>query len=122
DRRRDGGDGRGEHRGADALRHAEGHRSRHLVRRVPRREERRQERRLAARRGRLVTRAEVREAPLSVDEAVAHVSRPSAGGIAIFVGVVRDENDGRVVTRLEYSAYASMAKREMEAICDEIER
>ncbi len=67
-------------------------------------------------------RAELRQAPLSVDEAIAHVSRPSAGGIAVFVGVVRDENDGRAVTRLEYSAYDSMAKREMEAICDEIER
>jgi molybdopterin synthase catalytic subunit len=67
-------------------------------------------------------RVDLREAPLSVDEAIAHVSRSGAGGIAVFVGVVRDENDGRAVTRLEYSAYASMATREMSAICDEIER
>jgi molybdopterin synthase catalytic subunit len=67
-------------------------------------------------------RVDIREAPLSLDEAIAHVSRPAAGGIATFVGVVRDENDGRAVTKLEYSAYASMATREMSAICDEIER
>ncbi len=66
--------------------------------------------------------ADVREAPLSVDEALAIVRRPGAGGLAVFVGVVRDESAGRTVTRLEYSAYASMAKREMERIADEIEQ
>ena len=67
-------------------------------------------------------RVDLREAPLSVDEVVALVSRPGAGGIATFVGVVRDESDGRSVTRLDYSAYAAMAKREMQKIADEIER
>lgn len=67
-------------------------------------------------------RVDLREAPLSLDEVVAHVSRPGAGGIATFLGVVRDESDGRVVTRLDYSAYAAMAKREMTAIAEEIER
>jgi molybdopterin synthase catalytic subunit len=66
-------------------------------------------------------RADVREAPLSIDEALAQVRRPGAGGIAVFLGVVRDENVGRAVTRLEYSAYGSMAKREMDRIADEIE-
>jgi len=65
---------------------------------------------------------DIRESPLSIDEALASVRRPGAGGIALFVGVVRDENAGRAVTRLEYSAYASMAKREMERIAEEIER
>ncbi|MBX3220694.1 MAG: molybdenum cofactor biosynthesis protein MoaE [Labilithrix sp.] len=64
---------------------------------------------------------DVREAPLSVDEALACVRRPGAGGLAVFVGAVRDESAGRAVTRLEYSAYASMAKREMERIAIEIE-
>jgi molybdopterin synthase catalytic subunit len=61
------------------------------------------------------------EEPLSTDEALAHVRRPGAGGLALFVGVVRGESEGRVVTRLEYSAYASMAKKEMLAIAKEIE-
>lgn len=66
-------------------------------------------------------RADVREAPLSVDEALARVRRPGAGGLAVFVGAVRDESSGRTVTRLEYSAYASMARREMERIAAELE-
>lgn len=66
--------------------------------------------------------ADIRDAALSVDEALAHVRRPGAGGLAVFVGVVRDENDGRSVTRLDYSAYDSMAKKEMDRIAEEIER
>jgi molybdopterin synthase catalytic subunit len=65
---------------------------------------------------------DLRDTPLSVDEALAHVSRPGAGGVAVFLGVVRDENDGRPVTRLEYSAYASMARAEMLRIAERIER
>ncbi len=65
--------------------------------------------------------AVIRDTPLSVDEALASVRRPGAGGLAVFVGVVRDESAGREVTRLEYSAYASMATREMERIAEEIE-
>jgi molybdopterin synthase catalytic subunit len=66
-------------------------------------------------------RADLRTSPLSLDEAVDNVRRPGAGGIAVFVGVVRDESDGRIVTRLDYSAYESMAKKEMDRIADEIE-
>lgn len=65
--------------------------------------------------------ADVRGTPLSIDEVLGSVRRPGAGGLAVFVGVVRDESAGRVVTRLEYSAYTSMAKREMERIAEEIE-
>jgi molybdopterin synthase catalytic subunit len=66
-------------------------------------------------------RVDLRDTPLSLDEVVALVRRPGAGGIATFVGVVRDESDGRAVTRLDYSAYAAMAKREMAKIADELE-
>ena len=66
--------------------------------------------------------ADVRDTALSLDEAVAAVKHPGAGGLATFVGVVRDHSDGRVVTRLEYSAYVSMAKKEIERICEEIEK
>jgi molybdopterin synthase catalytic subunit len=64
---------------------------------------------------------ELRGGPISVEEAVAHVARPGAGGIATFIGVVRDENDGRAVTKLEYSAYDAMAIREMQRIAEELE-
>ena len=64
----------------------------------------------------------LRDTALSIDEVVAHVSRPGAGGIVTFVGVVRDESEGRAVTRLDYSAYDAMAKREMLKIIEELER
>lgn len=65
--------------------------------------------------------ADIRDTPLSIDEALASVRRPGAGGLALFVGVVRDASAGRAVTRLEYSAYVSMAKREIERIAVELE-
>jgi molybdopterin synthase catalytic subunit len=48
---------------------------------------------------------DVRETALSVDEALAAVADPSAGGIALFVGTVRDEDGGHAVTTLDYSAH-----------------
>jgi len=66
-------------------------------------------------------RFDVREIPLSVDEAIHAVSRPEAGGIVVFLGTVRDHNAGQSVTLLEYQAYASMAVREMERIGAELE-
>jgi molybdopterin synthase catalytic subunit len=63
---------------------------------------------------------EIRETELSVAEVVAAVTRPEAGGIAVFVGTVRCENAGLPVTRLEYQAYASMAAKEMARIGAEI--
>jgi len=53
--------------------------------------------------------AELREAPLSVDELRAAVSDPGAGGIALFAGAVRESDQGRDVTRLSYSAHPSAA-------------
>ena len=47
--------------------------------------------------------------PLSVDAALAAVSHGGAGGVAIFVGTVRDHDDEtgerRAVTSLDYSAH-----------------
>lgn len=65
---------------------------------------------------------QVLEAPLSVADATAAVSGPHVGGIDLFLGAVRDHNDGRAVTRLEYHAYVSMAEKEMRRIAEEIER
>jgi molybdopterin synthase catalytic subunit len=41
------------------------------------------------------------------------VRRDGDGGLAVFVGVVRDNNDGRRVTEMEYEAYGPMAEAEM---------
>lgn len=53
--------------------------------------------------------AELRDVPLSVDEVLAAVSDPGAGGTALFVGTVRDEDHRRAVTRLSYSAHPQAA-------------
>lgn len=64
----------------------------------------------------------VLEEALSVDRAVAAVSHAGAGAVVTFLGTVRDVNEGRSVTLLEYEAYASMAHAEMGRIIGEIER
>lgn len=66
-------------------------------------------------------RVDVRAEPLSVDAAIRLVAQPGAGAIAVFLGTVRDVNEGRAVTCLEYEAYASMACAEMDRIRIEIE-
>ena len=48
------------------------------------------------------------------------VRRDGDGGLALFVGVVRDHDDGRRVDRLEYEAYAPMAESEMARIAQEL--
>jgi molybdopterin synthase catalytic subunit len=49
---------------------------------------------------------DVRDRPLSVDEALAAVQHPRAGAVALFVGTVREhDGDREGVTRLSYSAH-----------------
>jgi len=64
----------------------------------------------------------VLDTPLSVAEVTAAVSGPHVGGVDLFLGAVRDHNDGRAVTRLEYHAYVSMAEKEMQRIAQEIQQ
>uniref|UniRef100_UPI001F4968D2 molybdenum cofactor biosynthesis protein MoaE n=1 Tax=Candidatus Protofrankia californiensis TaxID=1839754 RepID=UPI001F4968D2 len=56
--------------------------------------------------GRVVL-AAVRKEELSVDECLRAVHRPDVGGVALFVGTVRDHDGGRGVTELEYTAHPS---------------
>jgi molybdopterin synthase catalytic subunit len=65
---------------------------------------------------------ELRETPLSLDECYAAVLTPETGGVALFIGTVRNHNQGQDVSLLEYQAYAAMAEKELTAIADEIER
>ena len=46
-------------------------------------------------------------------------SGPSFGAILVFLGVVRDVNDGRSVTGIEYSAYEAMAAAQLDEIARE---
>ncbi len=58
----------------------------------------------------------LRDTPLSIDECILAVSHPGAGAVATFVGVVRDHNEGRPVSLLEYEAYGPMAEAELARI------
>jgi molybdopterin synthase catalytic subunit len=53
---------------------------------------------------------------------VAELRRSSDGGLALFVGVVRDRHEGRTVVRLEYEAYLPMAEKELERIAGDLSR
>jgi molybdopterin synthase catalytic subunit len=54
----------------------------------------------------------VRDTALSVDEALSAVSHPRAGAVALFVGTVREHDEGREgVTTLDYSAHPDALDR-----------
>ncbi len=54
--------------------------------------------------------------PIQVEELVNLVIAPERGGVAAFLGLVRDHHQGRAVIGLSYSAYEPMA----ETTCREI--
>jgi molybdopterin synthase catalytic subunit len=58
----------------------------------------------------LVLRAAVTDQPISLAEHEDLVSHQSAGAIVGFVGMIRDHDGGRGVSRLEYSAHPSAAQ------------
>jgi molybdopterin synthase catalytic subunit len=58
--------------------------------------------------------------PLRLDEVVDAVSSPGLGGLVTFTGLVRDRTRGRVVVRLEYEAYVSMAEQVLARIGEEV--
>lgn len=49
--------------------------------------------------------AEISTEPLDVARIYDLVQEPSSGGVAVFVGTVRDHDGGRTVTALEYSSH-----------------
>jgi len=54
--------------------------------------------------------------PLEPGALLEAARRDGDGGLALFVGVVRNVNDGRAVSEMEYEAYEPMAEAEMERI------
>jgi molybdopterin synthase catalytic subunit len=57
--------------------------------------------------------------PIDVAALLSEVERSSNGAAVLFVGTVRDVNDGRAVTGMEYTAYEAMAERELARIVEE---
>jgi molybdopterin synthase catalytic subunit len=58
---------------------------------------------------------------LSESTAIQSVSHSAAGAVVSFSGVVRNHNEGRAVTRLDYEAYDAMAEKELARIVQELE-
>ena len=54
---------------------------------------------------------DLRDTPLDVAEVVASLGDTAAGGLVLFVGTVRDHDQDRAVTGLEYSAHPSALER-----------
>jgi len=61
---------------------------------------------------------DVREDPLSVDEVLGLVRHPRCGGIAVFVGVVRDHDHGESVSALDYSAHPNVVDNLREVLAE----
>ena len=60
----------------------------------------------------------IRDTALSVDEVLAAVADPRAGGIAVFLGVVRNHDEDRAVAELGYSAHPS-AEQELRDVAED---
>jgi molybdopterin synthase catalytic subunit len=59
---------------------------------------------------------------LSADALAEAVAVPEAGGVAVFLGVVRNESAGRRVVALEYEAHVPMAEAKMKEIGEAVRR
>lgn len=57
--------------------------------------------------------------PIDAAALLASCAAPSDGAVLLFVGVVRNHNEGREVGHLEYEAFAPMAERVLRQIVDE---
>ena len=65
-------------------------------------------------------RTAIHDRPIDLAALLAEVAAPANGAAILFVGTVRDVNDGRAVTGIDYSAYLAMARRELDAIAGEV--
>ncbi len=63
-------------------------------------------------------RVQLLETPIVLGQAEALCEQDGVGGMVTFTGVVRRQNLGKAVQRLEFSAYAPLALKEMTAIAD----
>jgi molybdopterin synthase catalytic subunit len=57
--------------------------------------------------------------PIDIAALLAKVARHANGATVLFIGTVRDVNDGRSVSGMEYTAYHAMAERELTDIARE---
>ena len=63
---------------------------------------------------------EITQEPLDPQKLADHVRSDESGAVALFYGVVRNNNKGRKVLYLEYDAYQEMATKVMRKIAEEM--
>ncbi len=59
------------------------------------------------------------ESPIDAASLLGEVTTDATGATTLFLGTVRDVNEGRAVTGIEYSAYTAMAGDELQRIAEE---
>jgi molybdopterin synthase catalytic subunit len=64
----------------------------------------------------------VTDKPINLQELVEFVTDPDAGAIATFIGITRNNNEGRKVIALDYEAYPTMAEKELVRLGDEAKK
>ena len=68
-----------------------------------------------------MSRSAIVERPIDAAALIAEVSSPQCGAVSVFLGTVRDRNDGRAVDGIDYTAYTAMAEAELARILVEVE-
>lgn len=63
---------------------------------------------------------QVLDTPLSTAACEQFIASPSAGGLVVFIGTVRNQTKGKPVKYLEFESYAPMAISEMTKIAQSI--
>lgn len=58
----------------------------------------------------------ISDTPVSVDSVLSHLDDPASGGLVLFVGRVRDHDDGKSVDGLSYSAHPTALDR-LQQVC-----
>lgn len=61
----------------------------------------------------------VTEDPLNINECLTLAQDLSSGGVATFIGTVRNVTQNKPVVRLEYECYESMARKEIKKVIDQ---
>jgi molybdopterin synthase catalytic subunit len=62
----------------------------------------------------------ITDRPIDVSSVLRAIPNAATGGIDLFVGTVRDTNEGKAVGSIEYTAYVPMAEEELRRIESEI--
>lgn len=65
---------------------------------------------------------ELQKEPIDVAACYQQLKNPNYGGIVSFVGTIREWTGDIQTTRIEYTAYEEMARKEMEKLALEVEK